>query len=134
MSRDIRNMPLYQSDASYNRSLQELKRRVSSGVALSAYDDNTRGSKNTECTLGLCDDKIEESQDGVYGRRHHHCPHDIRYFHRDGSPTGAKPELSGCFHTCRVFKRRKKDTQQDVLRRIEAIQLIPEKLAAGDDW
>lgn len=132
MSRDIRNMPLYQSDASYNRALEELKRRVSSGLALSAYDDTTRGSKNTECTLGLCDDSIEGAQDGVYARGNHHCPHDSRYFGKDGRPTGNPPELNGCFHTCRIFKGRKKDTEHDVRRRIQTVQLIPERREAGD--
>jgi hypothetical protein len=129
MSRDIRTMPLYQSDASYNRSLTELKNRVKEGVHLHAYDDNTRGSKNTECTLGLCDDSIEEAQDGVYSREHHHCPHDARYFTKAGEPTGTKPDLNGCFHTCRVFKR--KLSGGSVIERIKAIQLIDEVMPAS---
>lgn len=91
MTRDIRNMPLYQSDASHNATLRELKRRVAEGTQLSAYDDTTRGSKNTECTLGLCHDSIEDIRDGVYSRDHHHCPHDARYFSEAGVPTGAGP-------------------------------------------
>lgn len=129
MTRDIRTMPLYQSDASYNACLVELKRRVKEGVDLHAYDDTTRGSKNTECTLGLCDDSIEESQDGVYARKHHFCPHDARYFTKAGEPTGTRPDLNGCFHTCRVFQR--KHRGGSVIERIKAVQLIAEVMPAS---
>lgn len=130
MTRDIRTMPLYQSDASYNACLVELKRRVKEGVDLHAYDDTTRGSKNTECTLGLCDDSIEDARDGVYSRKHHHCPHDSRYFTRDGQPTGVIPDLNGCFHTCRVFHPRRYPGGS-VIERIKAIQLIDEVMPAS---
>lgn len=126
MTRDIRTMPLYQSDASHNATLLELKRRVATGVSLHAYDDTTRGSKNTECTLGLCDDSIEEMRDGVYARHEgHNCPHDARYFTKDGEPTGKTGrDLNGCFWTCRVFQR--KHRGGSVIERIKAIQLIDE--------
>lgn len=118
-------MPLYQSDASHNRTLLELKRRVAEGVALTAYDDNTRGSKNTECSLGLCDDSIEDMRDGVYARHEgHNCPHDARYFTKTGEPTRHGKDLNGCFHTCRVFQR--KHRGGSVIERINAVQLIDE--------
>lgn len=130
MARDIRNMPHYQSDASHNRTLTELKRRVAVGMTPRAYDDDSHGSKNTEFTLGLCDDAIEEMRDGVYARGNHHCPHDARYFSKNGQPTGAGPEFNGCFHTCRVFQKRYRGGS--VQDRIKAVQLIKEVQEAGE--
>jgi|GEM_PF-3905359 len=125
MTRDIRTMPLYQSDASHNVTLRELKRRAAAGVHLHAYDDITRGSKNTECTLGLCDDKIEAMRDGVYPQPEgHNCPHDARYFTKTGEPIHHGKDPNGCFHTCRIFQR--KYAGGSAVERIKAVPLIPE--------
>lgn len=118
--------PLYQSDTSYLNTLRELRRRVEAGMALSYYDSTMIGDKNTECTLGLCDDKIEAMQDGVYRESHHMCPHDLRYFDVNGERTGVVPRRSdgGCFHKCAVFRR--KGSAQD------RIMTATDVLAADD--
>ena len=100
------NRPLEQSDASYIRTLETLNNRVQVGVPLKYYDCEDIGAKNTECTLGLCDDDIQASQDGVYRKKCHVCPHDKRAFTSDGKPVAfdQKDMLSGCFWHCHIFK------------------------------
>ncbi len=100
--------PLYQSDESYFKTLAELKRRIEAGVPLDYYDDTTPGDKNTECTWGLCDDKIQALQDGVYRRHYHVCPQDGRFFTETGERNQVVPEelASGCFWKCLIFKGR----------------------------
>src|ERR1700722_19606805 len=98
--------PLEQSDDSYKATLQELERREQTGVPLKYYDSETIGAKNTECTLGLCDDVIQGSMDGVYRKKEHACPHDKRAFTAEGNflPFDKYEMLSGCFYTCHIFK------------------------------
>lgn len=96
---------LYQSYNSYRDTLATLKKRIVGGLALNYYDCEDIGNKNTECTLGLCDDSIEASQDGVYQTVGQICPHDSRYFNADGSLTNVTPEApGGCFYTCHIFQ------------------------------
>jgi|ERR1700733_15581824 hypothetical protein len=102
--------PLYQSDESYLRTIEELERRVDAGVRLEYYDCEQIGAKNTECTLGLCHDSIQDMQDGIYRDKGHACPHDERFFTAEGEPTGATPGLpSGCFFYCNIFEGSKKE-------------------------
>jgi hypothetical protein len=127
MSRDISKLPLYQSDASYNQSLLDLKQRARDRLPLTGEDSDAVGDKYTECNLGLCDEKIEESQDGVYRRPNHHCPHDARYFDVHGTRLPERePDLNGCFYTCRVFSPTRGRPLGDVYARIAAVQLIAE--------
>lgn len=129
MARDIRNMPLSQSDAYYNQTLLELKRRATEGTPLYAYDDTSPGCKSTGCSLGLCDEALEQGSDGVYRRDHHFCPHDARYFTETGEPTGAEEDLNGCFYTCRIFQEQ--STQEAAVARILAVPLINPALSAS---
>lgn len=112
---------LYQSDASYVKTLRELKRRLDNNTPLHFYDCEDIGNKNTECTLGLCDDSIERMQDGVYSGKGHTCPHDSRYVNKDGSlNSDAESSRDGCFYSCHIFKKRS-TKRQDVGNRIHAI-------------
>jgi hypothetical protein len=113
--------PLYQSDESYRRTLKELGRRVEAGVPLEYYDCEEIGAKNTECTLGLCDDGIQVSQDGVYRTKDHACPHDRRFFAADGQPTSASGDASiGCFYHCHIFKGNKR-SRESAGQRVRAV-------------
>lgn len=114
--RNTRGRPLRQSDESYRNTLRELRRRVEDGTPLSYYDSTMIGDKNTECTLGLCDNKLEAMQDGVYREDRHVCPHDMRYFDVYGARTGAAIEpVVGCFWTCAVFQRKGGSPQYRIL-------------------
>lgn len=144
MPRDIRNMPLRAGDASYNAALETLKARAADpNHSLSYFDDTRRGSKNTECTLGLCDDSIEESIDGVYFREARHtCPHDARYFDGQGTritPPQGTNTINGCFYTCRIFnpsktmkKRAGKEREYLARQRVLNATLIPVELVASN--
>lgn len=108
---------LYQSDASYHRTLLELRRRVLAGVKLRWFDDDTPGNKTTGCTLGTCDDKLRGLRDGVYATNSQPCPHDRRFFEQNGLPTGLKErDGNGCFYTCRIFKAKKNDHETAGIR------------------
>ena len=73
------------------------------------YDCEDIGAKNTECTLGLCDDGIEASQDGVYRTKGHVCPHDRRFFAPDGQQISKTGDAShGCFYDCHIFQGNKR--------------------------
>jgi hypothetical protein len=111
--------PLYQSDQSYRRTLKELKSRVEAGVKLEYYDCEEIGAENTECTLGLCDDRIKEMQDGIYRGKGHGCPHDERFFTVEGEPIATVPiSPTGCFFYCNIFQGSKRErclAQQRIL-------------------
>ncbi len=97
---------LHQSDESYKKTIVELKRRSDSGVRIRYYDCEDTGAKNTECTVGLCDDSIQEMQDGIYRAKHHVCPHDGRYVSEHGQVIEQKEmRADGCFYHCHIFKK-----------------------------
>lgn len=143
MTRDIRNLPLHAGDASYNAALETLKARAANpDFPMRFYDDTTRGAKNTECTLGLCDDDIQEAADGVYFREGRHtCPHDARYFDGKGNrqpPAPGTNTLNGCFYTCRIFspskvmkKRARSEREYLARQRVLNATLIPVELVAS---
>ena len=120
--------PLHQSDASYLKTLQELKRRLDKNVLLKFYDCEDYGAKSTECTLGLCDDSIQAMQDGVYTSGGHTCPHDSRYVNKDGTLCSTKTsDGSGCFYACHIFKKQSVK-REDLAKRINAtLQRAEEK-------
>lgn len=105
MSRDIRGMSLRQSETSYHRSMADLRARAQGGVPLKFYDSTAVGDKNTECTLGLCDDSIQDTMDGVYRGGRHACPHDSRVYTSSGDYQDERRyEEFGCFYKCHVFQ------------------------------
>lgn len=111
---------LYQTDASYRRTLIELRHRAEIDIRLEYFDDTTSGAKRMGCNLGLCDETIKK--DGIYRASHHHCPHDRRFFTEHGIPA-APPENdtgSGCFHTCRIFKGTRRERSLAKSRILEA--------------
>lgn len=115
--------PLYQSDASYKRSLDELMRRVKAGVPLKAVDSDEIGDKYTECTLGLCDRSVEKAMDGVYRADHHVCPHDGRFLESDGTPTGTERKASsGCFFACHIFQKKGGSPKKRIASAIDTYQ------------
>lgn len=90
-------------------ALKRLRKRVET-VDLSGYDDTTPGSKNNECTWGLCSDSEELWPDA----QDHTFPHD---FIDDGRMTQLgyqgycpmqreKGNGSGCFWYCQFFQRK----------------------------
>ncbi len=119
-----RDRPLHQSDESYRRTLGLLRERVQKGVTLRYKDSTTTGDKYTICTLGLCDNEIKQSQDGLYRENRHACPHDRRFFDQAGNalpPPDDKGCFNGCFYTCRVFDPRQPGDRRTVGERILAV-------------
>jgi hypothetical protein len=118
--RDIRCLPLYQSKASYTRTLLELERRANENELFSYFDCTETGCKDTQCTLGLCDGEIRESMDGVYQNEGDVCPNDKRYFDREGNLIARPASTMGCFYHCWIFQERNpsKTEAQNRIRRV----------------
>lgn len=124
-----------QSDNSYRNTLDELQRRVRDNVRLEFYDCTDYGAKNTECTLGLCDDTIQEMQDGVYREKHHICPHDARYFNANGERNNNETfELTGCFYSCMVFNPKNSNDRGLAQKRINTVmRTLPKREPLAKD-
>lgn len=136
MGRNIRNMPMYASDKSYNALLLVLKERAEQRVYIRANDE-------PEVNVGLCAEGFDEALDGVYKRDNRHvCPHDSRFFEFDGKrrgrPEGSESQmLSGCFYSCYILRPTKAvrnilgDRNEQAWKRIEAVDLINEVMVAS---
>jgi len=110
------NDGLYLTDDRYFVALKRLRARIAGGLALTFHDDDTVGSKSTECSWGLCSHEKEawpDAEDQLfeddfrkhgriapkYQRQGQTCPFDANPS-RLGSP-------NGCFYDCMVFQRSK---------------------------
>ncbi len=105
-------------------------RQIVEDTELTGYDDTAPGSKNNECTWGLCYDSPRLWPDA----RDHTFPYD--FLNRDRmSPIYAgdhcpmlfkKPqEGTGCFYTCRFFSGTKPTREQylaDIDRKLEELK------------
>lgn len=99
------------TDAEYLRAMANLKAFVEGGAALSGFDDDTVGDKDTQCTWGLCGDNRKVYPEPTmhlwpnqfprriapkYLETRHRCPFE--------DPNG-KDQSSGCFYRCRFFQQ-----------------------------
>lgn len=102
--------------------LERMLKRITEGLKLKYFDDDTIGNKSTHCSWGLCSEDREawpDAQDHLwpdqfprriaplYPRDKQKCPFDYREKH-DGQ---------GCFYTCRFFnpKGRKKPGKAEAM-------------------
>lgn len=125
---------LYLSDERYRAALVRLRGLVER-IPLHAVDSTTPGDKYTECAWGLCsDDKLawpdaadhlwpdQFDEQGrvapLYRRAQQKCPLDRREL--------ADPDPNGCFHTCRVFQRRRGNPE---ITREQALALYDARIA-----
>jgi hypothetical protein len=115
----LRELPMHR----YVAALERFKKFIEGGGELKYYDDTTTGSKNSECTWGLCDQSPEMWPE----KKDHTWPHSFETEGRSapllppeghGCPMDKREKKSrwGCFYHCRVFQGPKPDRQ-------EAIQL-----------
>jgi hypothetical protein len=102
---------IYLTDERYLAALKRFKQRIVDGRELEAWDDDSPGAKTTECTWGLCSEapgdwerpvdmmwpRDKQRHTPKYTEKHHLCPLDRR--------TQEEATLTGCFYTCRIFKR-----------------------------
>lgn len=114
-------------------ALVRFRDKIAAGAPLQLLDDDTFGSKSTECSWGVCNEHPLDwpaAQDHVWplafimrGRvaplKHGHCPLDWR------TPEQLEVDHNGCFYTCRAFNPRKSD---EPLTRESVIQLYNEKI------
>ena len=107
------------TDKRYLAALERIKVLIVDGLPLQGYDDTTIGSKNTECTCGLCAETKQHWPDPKdylwpdqpdriapkYTHPHQACPMDKR----------ENPDMNGCFYTCRFFNKGKNPNRDEVI-------------------
>lgn len=119
---------LYMPKERYVAAMMRIRSRILLGLAMTAEDDTTIGSKSTACSWGLCSDdqaSWPDAEDHLwpdqfakhkrvapkYLQEGQLCPLDRR--------EPAEASLQGCFFTCRVFKPKKGDaplTRENVIK------------------
>ncbi len=115
-------MSLYLSKERYLAALIRVRGLIASGLKFIAYDDTTIGSKNTECSWGLCSESKKtwpDPEDHLWPKQFvetgrsapkylqdkHQCPFDRR----------EKSDGNGCFYSCLYFQHRIKPTREEAL-------------------
>jgi len=107
---------MYMTRDEYLYLLKKVRIRLEDKTLKVGGDDCTIiGMKNTECNVGLCDDSLAEKSFSLfpdefperkslkYFQPHQKCPMDWR--------PASKAFRSGCFYTCRFFKKGLTDKQ-----------------------
>lgn len=99
-------------------------KRIVESTKLSGYDDTTIGSKNTECTWGLCSENPKLWPDRI----DHTWPHDLKRIaplnYQGHCPMQMeKGNGSGCFWYCKFFQHKYKNPSRE-----EYLEMIAKKL------
>jgi hypothetical protein len=120
------------TDEAYLKALLRLRERIEK-CNLVYFDDDTIGSKDTQCTWGLCcaskeqwpdpedhlwpDQFIKEGRVAPkYRKPYQVCPMDTRPV-----PNREAPRRNGCFYTCLFFQKGANPTCKDALELVDNI-------------
>lgn len=118
----------------YIATLKRMRDMIAAGRGLDYDDDTTIGSKHMYCTWGLCDDTKD-----LYPNPEFYIwpdqPNRIAPMHRQDEHTcpfrQAKPSANGCFWSCMIFQRRRKEP---MVTRDRALELYDAKIKEAESW
>ena len=102
---------MYLTDERYRIALTRFRERIAAGLPLIAWDDETIGCKDTECSWGLCSsdrDNWPEITDHLFPKQDTHQQRPAIKYRKEkhACPWDSKPEdgSTGCFWRCKIFQ------------------------------
>lgn len=125
---------LYLTDKQYYDLLIRVRKKLEEIPSIDGFDCTITGNKDTQVNVGLCSDEWTTKDNAMwpndfphrrsmkYRKYEHRCPLDWR-------PVSNLPR-SGCFYTCRFFKRGMRDVRKAIVlydREIERVEKLMEK-------
>jgi hypothetical protein len=107
-------LKMYCTDEEFLFLLKTKREQIQAGLEFDFYDCTDWGNKSVTCSWGISQNDAQEHKLANYTGDNHHCP--LRQ----------KIEASGCFWSCRVYKRKKDQAQ---ITREECLELFDKRIA-----